>query len=216
MINYMKLGDEIAQSHFNKGEKPTLLLHSCCAPCSTYCLEYLTKYFDVTVFYFNPNITDREEYFLRAKEQQKYLDNVYKDSVKYVEGRYNPQEFFDMAKGLEDIPEGGKRCFLCYTLRLKETATLAKEKDFDYFTSTLSISPYKNSQRLNEIGFLIEKQLGQKYFPVDFKKNNGYKRSTELSNEYGIYRQDYCGCVFSKEETEKRRQERIKGSHIKY
>ena len=175
MINYMKMGDEIAQSHLSKGEKPTLLLHSCCAPCSTYCLEYLTKYFDVTVFYFNPNITDQEEYFLRAKEQQKYLDNVYKGSVKYVEGRYNTQEFFDMAKGLEEVPEGGKRCFLCYTLRLKET------------------------------GFSLEKQLGQKYLPVDFKKNNGYKRSTELSDEYGIYRQDYCGCVFSKEETEKRR-----------
>ncbi len=214
MINYMKMGDEIAQRHFNSGEKPTLLLHSCCAPCSTYCLEYLTKYFDVTVFYFNPNITDQEEYFLRAKEQQKYLDNVYKGSVKYIEGRYNPQEFFDMAKGLEGVPEGGKRCFLCYTLRLKEAATLAKQMGFDYFTSTLSISPYKNSQWLNEIGFSLEKQLGQKYLPVDFKKNNGYKRSTELSNEYGIYRQDYCGCVFSKEETEKRRKERARGKTL--
>lgn len=208
MINYMKLGDDIAQERFNKGERPSLLLHSCCAPCSTYCLEYLTKYFNVTVFYFNPNITDKEEYFLRAKEQQRYLSNVHKGSVKYIEGRYNPLDFFDAIKGLEDLPEGGKRCFLCYTLRLKETAKVAKENGLEYFTSTLSISPYKNAQWLNEIGISLEKQLGQKYLPVDFKKNDGYRRSTELSREYGLYRQDYCGCVFSKEETERRRKER--------
>lgn len=205
MINYRKMGDEMVEVFAKKGERPTLLLHSCCAPCSTYCLEYLTKYFDVTVFYYNPNITKSEEYYHRAKEQQKYLDEVYKGSVKYIEGKYETEKFFEISKGLEDVPEGGKRCFLCYTLRMKATALTAKEMGFDYFTTTLSISPYKNAQWLNEIGFALEKELRQKYFPADFKKKDGYKRSTQLSAEYGIYRQDYCGCVYSEEETKRKR-----------
>ncbi len=206
--NYQKLGKEII-STFAENQKPSLLLHSCCAPCSTYCLEYLTEFFKVTVFYYNPNITDEEEYLLRKEEQQRYIKEVYGQDVGFIEGDYEVEEFYSISKGKELLPEGGERCYSCYALRLGKTCEEALKGAFDFFTTTLSISPYKNAEWLNEIGFNLQKATGQKYFPADFKKNDGYKRSTELSKSFGIYRQDYCGCVFSKEEIENKRKNKI-------
>ena len=175
-----------------------MLLHSCCAPCSSYCLEYLTEYFHITIFYYNPNITDREEYDRRVQEQILLIGALpAKNPVSFIEGKYDTESFFQLAKGLEDQPEGGKRCIACYELRLREAAGYAMEHGFDYFTTTLSISPYKNAAKLNEIGERIGTEYGITYLNSDFKKRNGYKRSIELSGEYGLYRQDYCGCVYS-------------------
>lgn len=183
--------------------RPKLLIHSCCAPCSSYVLEYLTKYFDITVFYYNPNIYPESEYFFRVLEQEKFIDEAdFNKNVKLIKGEYNPQEFYDAVKGLEHIKEGGERCFKCYNLRLEKTAQLAKEKGFDYFTTTLSISPHKNAEVLNDTGERLALKYGVKYLVSDFKKRNGFKRSTEISKEYDMYRQDYCGCVFSKKERE--------------
>ena len=180
------------------GVVPTLLLHSCCAPCSSYVLEYLSQYFRITVFYYNPNIYPEEEYRMRVKEQQTFIQKLpAKYPVSFEEGRYDTERFYAIAKGLEQVPEGGERCFRCYELRLREAAELAKERNFDYFTTTLSISPLKNAEKLNEIGTRIAEELGVTYLQSDFKKKNGYKRSTELSKEYGMYRQDYCGCIYS-------------------
>lgn len=185
------------------------MLHSCCAPCSSYVLEYLTQYFDVTVFYFNPNITPAEEYFKRVDEQKRLLSEAeYPHSVDFIEGRYDSGEFFDISKGLEDLPEGGERCFKCYRLRLEEAARIAAEGEYDYFTTTLSVSPYKNAAKLNEIGEEMGKKYGVKYLYSDFKKKNGYKRSIELSLKYGLYRQNYCGCVYSKITAEKKNKEK--------
>lgn len=183
---------------------PTLFLHSCCAPCSSYVLEYLCKYFRITVFYFNPNISENAEYRKRV-EEQKRLIAAYNAAgkgypISIVEGDYEPARFFEMSKGLEDCPEGGERCFKCYDLRLRETAVRAKEQGFDYFGTTLTISPLKNARKLNEIGFDLEQEIGVTWLPSDFKKKNGYKRSIELSAEYDLYRQDFCGCAFSKAE----------------
>jgi len=189
---------------------PTLFLHSCCAPCSSYVLEYLCQYFRITVFYFNPNISESAEYQKRVEEQKRLIAayNAEKKgfSISVVEGDYAPERFFEMSKGLEDCPEGGERCFKCYDLRLRETARQAKERDFDYFGTTLTISPLKNAAKLNEIGFSLEKEVGVSWLPSDFKKKNGYKRSIELSAEYNLYRQDYCGCAFSKAERVRRKQ----------
>lgn len=182
--------------------KPKLLLHSCCAPCSSYVLEYLSKHFDITVLYYNPNIYPEKEYFFRENEQERFINQVFSNDVKFKKEEYNPDEFYTAVKGLEGIKEGGERCFKCYHLRLEKTAQIAKENNFDYFTTTLSISPYKNAEKLNEIGEALSEKYGVKYLVSDFKKKNGYKRSTELSREYNIYRQDYCGCVFSKAERE--------------
>ena len=184
-----------------------LFLHSCCAPCSSYCLEYLRQYFDITVFYYNPNITFPEEYRHRVEEQKRLIGemNARPDScgrISFVEGAYEPARFLEAARGLEDCPEGGERCFACYALRLSEAARTAAEGGYDYFTTTLSISPLKNAAKLNAIGEELARQYGVPYLTSDFKKKNGYKRSTELSREYGLYRQDYCGCVFSKRERE--------------
>ena len=179
------------------GEKKTLLLHSCCAPCSSACLEKLVDDFDVTVFYFNPNINESEEYYLRLNEQKKFLSQVYGDKVKLIEGRYKSAEFFEMAKGLEKIPEGGERCYKCYEQRLEETAKVAKENSFEFFCSTLSVSPHKNSDWINEIGERIGEKYGVTFLPSDFKKRGGYQRSVELSAQYELYRQNYCGCEFS-------------------
>ena len=178
--------------------RPSLLLHSCCAPCSSACLERLTPFFDVTVFYFNPNITESEEYYLRLREQKKFLQEAYGDKVGIIEGRYKSAEFFDIAKGLEKAKEGGERCYKCYSQRLKETASAAREQGFDYFCTTLSVSPYKNAEWINELGEKFAKEYGVKFLPSDFKKRNGYRRSVELSEEYGLYRQNYCGCIYSK------------------
>ena len=179
------------------GQKPKLLLHSCCAPCSTAVIERLKEYFNLSVFYYNPNIDDKEEYQKRLLEQKKFCD---KFSIEVVEGDYNVDEFYSAVKTLEDCPEGGKRCFKCYELRLKNTAIKAKELGYDYFTTTLSISPLKNADKLNEIGLMLEREFKVRYLPSDFKKRNGYLRSIALSKENGLYRQDYCGCSFSKKE----------------
>lgn len=183
----------------------TLLLHSCCAPCSSYCMEYLRQYFQITVFYYNPNISIEPEYQKRVAEQKRLIA-VYNQKnegypIKIIEGDYNPQEFFDIARGKEACPEGGERCFACYALRLRKTAMLAKEKKFDYFTTTLTISPLKNAVKLNEIGEMLAAEYDINWLCSDFKKKNGYKRSIELSAEYGLYRQNYCGCIYSKQDS---------------
>lgn len=180
------------------GYVPTLLLHSCCAPCSSYVLEYLSEYFFITVFYYNPNIYPEQEYVMRVREQQEFIRRFpAKHAIAFIEGAYDTERFYAMAKGMEYLPEGGARCFACYELRLREAGALARARGFDYFTTTLSISPLKNADKLNEIGMQIGAQCKVAYLQSDFKKKNGYKRSTELSREYGMYRQDYCGCVYS-------------------
>lgn len=184
----------------DKIEEPKkLLLHACCAPCSSYVLEAISKYFDITILYYNPNITSIEEYDKRYEEIKKFITQVkFINSVNVIDVGYNNQDFFNAVKGLEKEQEGGLRCFECYKLRMKKTAILAQELGYDYFTTTLSISPYKNAKYINEIGENLEKEVGVKYLYADFKKNNGYKRSIELSKKYNLYRQDYCGCIFSK------------------
>lgn len=186
-----------------EGTPPRLLLHSCCAPCSSAVLEYLSEHMAITVFYFNPNIFPEEEFLHRIAEQKRLISELpCKNPVEFIEHGWQEERFYAAVKGLENIPEGGERCFACYRLRLEETARLAAEKGFDYFTTTLSISPYKNADKLNEIGEELAAKYGVKHLPSDFKKRDGYKRSIELSAKYGLYRQDYCGCVFSKEERE--------------
>lgn len=200
-INYQTELEKIIEKHKKQGEIPTLLLHSCCAPCSSYVLEYLSEYFKITVLYYNPNIYPDEEYFKRVEEQKRFIDKLpSKNKIDFIEGNFDKKRFYETVKGKEHIAEGGERCFLCYELRLREAAEYATQGNFDYFTTTLSISPLKNAQKLNEIGLNLAKQYGIKYLVSDFKKKNGYKRSTELSQQYGMYRQDYCGCIFSKEE----------------
>lgn len=197
-INYQNQLDRIIEN-ISPENPPKLLLHSCCAPCSSYTLEYLSRYFDITVYYFNPNISPKQEFDKRFEEQKKLISQMpFKNSVTLVEGDYNYDDFLEIAKGLENVPEGGERCFRCYKMRLESTARLAKEQGFDYFCTTLSISPLKNSQKINEIGFEIEEKYGVKWLPSDFKKREGYKRSIQLSREYSLYRQNFCGCVFSK------------------
>ncbi len=181
---------------------PRLLLHSCCAPCSSYVLEYLSQYFEITVLYYNPNIFPEEEYRKRVAEQQRLIAELpTKHPVTFMEGRYQPEEFFAVAKGLEDVPEGGERCWKCFRLRLEETAKLAAAGGYDYFTTTLSISPLKNAQALNEIGQELATVYEILYLPSDFKKRGGYQRSIELSREYELYRQNFCGCVYSMRES---------------
>ena len=198
-INYQKELNKTLTGLVEEGRVPTLLLHACCAPCSSYVLEYLSDYFKITVLYYNPNISPRSEYDIRAEELKRLIDEMtFKHPVKLVVGEYEPEKFYAMAEGMEELPEGGERCFRCYYQRLIYTAKLAKEQDFDYFTTTLSISPLKNAAKLNEIGRELSKRYGVEYLLSDFKKKNGYKRSVELSVEHNLYRQNYCGCVFSK------------------
>lgn len=200
--NYQKELDQLIE-RMEEGKVPTLLLHSCCAPCSSYVLEYLSDYFSITDFYYNPNIYPEEENAKRMEELKRLIHELpVKYPIRFVAGRYQPEEFYQAVKGLEHIPEGGERCFACYELRMREAAKLAAEGGYDYFTTTLTISPLKNAQKLNQIGEKLEKEYGVKHLPSDFKKKNGYKRSVELSDRYGLYRQDYCGCVFSKRERE--------------
>ncbi len=198
MGNYQNLTDKIIEKE--KGNRPTLLLHACCAPCSSYVLEYLSNYFKITIFYYNPNIYPYEEYKKRYNEVLSLIKKMAPADVCVVEADYDNDEFEKFAKPMSNEKEGGPRCFKCYGLRLRKTAEYAKENKFDYFTTTLSISPYKNADKLNEIGESLEKEYGIKYLYADFKKKNGYKRSIELSKIYGLYRQDYCGCVYSKKE----------------
>ena len=195
-INYQKQLDETLENLHNA---PSLLLHACCAPCSSYVLEYLSRYFYITVFSYNPNIFPGEEYRKRVDEVGRLLaEQPAKYPVRLAEGRYDPERFFETVKGHEADPERGGRCTLCYRMRLRETAEYAKEHGFDWFTTTLSLSPYKDARRLNDIGAELEREYGVRYLHSDFKKRGGYLRSIELSRVYGLYRQNYCGCVFSR------------------
>lgn len=204
--NYQKELDKIIAYLEKENKVPTLLLHSCCAPCSSYCIEYLANYFKITIFYYNPNISLEEEYKRRVEEQKRLIASLpVKHPVDFIEGNYDTERFYKISKGLEQEREGGERCFLCYRLRLEEAVKTAKEGNFDYVTTTLSISPHKNATKLNEIGEELERIYEVQYLPSDFKKKNGYKRSIELSGEYDLYRQDYCGCIFSKQEAERRK-----------
>ncbi|MCH5250120.1 MAG: epoxyqueuosine reductase QueH [Lachnospiraceae bacterium] len=216
--NYQKELDNIIEG-LEKAEvknPPELLLHSCCAPCSSYVLEYLRPFFKITVFYYNPNISMEPEYLKRV-EEQKRLISAYNEALRsdvqselrcaaypidIIEGDYEPDKFFEAAKGLESCPEGGERCFACYELRLRKTSQIATDGQYDYFTTTLTISPLKNAAKLNEIGEKLENECGINWLPSDFKKKGGYQRSIELSKEYQLYRQNYCGCIYSKPERE--------------
>lgn len=200
-VNYQKELEKILKQLEEEARTPSLLIHSCCAPCSSYVLEYLSQYFKITVFYYNPNIYPESEYTKRILEQQKLIrDMNFKNPVSFLAGKYESDKFYQMAKGLEHLKEGGARCMKCFELRLGEAARQASAGGFDYFTTTLSISPMKNAQKLNEIGLKVGEEYGVDYLVSDFKKKNGYKRSIELSKEYGLYRQDYCGCEFSMQE----------------
>ena len=198
-VNYQKETDKIIDSITAQNAVPRLLLHSCCAPCSSYTLEYLSQYFAITVFYFNPNISPESEFEKRFAEQKRLIESLpAKNKIELIRGEYDYNAFLEIAKGLEDVREGGERCFRCYRMRLEQTAALAKEQGFDYFCTTLSISPLKNSQKINEIGFDVAEKYGVQWLPSDFKKREGYKRSIELSREYDLYRQNFCGCIYSK------------------
>ena len=209
-VNYQKELDALL-AKINKenectGSCPRLFLHSCCAPCSSYVLEYLSDYFEITDFFYNPNIEPEEEYRHRESELTRLISEMnLRHPVHFEAGRYDPSEYYESVKGLEHIHEGGERCFACYRLRMEEAAKHAAEGGYDYFTTTLSISPLKNASKINEIGQELETLYGVKHLPSDFKKKGGYQRSIQLSKEHGLYRQDFCGCVFSKHEREKER-----------
>ena len=203
-MNYQKELDKTLEKLTKEERVPKLLLHSCCAPCSSYVLEYLSQYFKITVFYYNPNIYPESEYTKRIWEQQKLIEELpAKHPISFMAGPYDKERFYEMASGLEHVKEGGARCMKCYELRLREAARIAKNAGFDYFTTTLSISPLKKAERLNEIGQRLCEEYEVEYLLSDFKKKNGYKRSIELSKIYGLYRQDYCGCEFSMENRDK-------------
>lgn len=198
--NYQKELEKIIDDNEKSGKVPRLLLHSCCAPCSSYVLEYLSNYFEITVFYYNPNISPAEEYEKRVEEQRRLIAELpARHPITLEVGVYEPERFYAQSRGYEDVPEGGERCFRCYRLRLEEAAKLAAAGGYDYFTTTLTISPLKNADKLNEIGEELEGIYQVALLPSDFKKKNGYKRSVELSAEHGLYRQNYCGCVFSRQ-----------------
>ena len=202
-INYQLELDKTIAYCKEQEKVPSLLLHSCCAPCSSYVIEYLSQFFRITVFYYNPNIYPDEEYVKRVAEQQEFIRRFpTKYPVRFIEGMFDKAKFYELVKGYEEVPEGGMRCFICYEMRLRKAAELAREKHFDYITTTLSISPLKNAAKLNEIGLMLAQEVGVRYLVSDFKKRNGYKRSVEISHEYEMYRQDYCGCIFSKKQRE--------------
>ncbi|MGN0696110.1 MAG: epoxyqueuosine reductase QueH [Oscillospiraceae bacterium] len=207
--NYGKETDKIIES-MSGDDKPTLLLHSCCAPCSSYVLEYLSPFFRITVLYYNPNIFPEEEYIHRINEEKRFIrefsekNGLPEEYISFAQIGWESEKFYEAVKGYEHIPEGGERCFRCYRLRLEAAAEYAKAHSFDYFTTTLTISPLKNAEKLNEIGEELSGIYDVRFLPSDFKKKGGFLRSTELSREYGLYRQDYCGCVFSKKEHDNR------------
>lgn len=208
-INYQQKLDEII-SQIDKTQKPSLLLHACCGPCSSYVIEYLSSYFDITIFYYNPNIYPPEEYYRRLDELKMFLPKfppAVQNQVKLVEEEYNPEDFYDAidiknSPELKSEPEKGERCRRCYAFRLKKAFDYAQQNNFDFFTTTLSISPYKDAEKINTIGYTFVQLTTTHYLPADFKKKNGFLRSTQISAEYGLYRQDYCGCIFSKENTQ--------------
>lgn len=197
-INYQKELEKIIADNIKNGKKPSLLLQVCCAPCSSYCLEYLHEYFNITALFYNPNIYPESEYTARESELLRLIDEFGFYDIKIMKVDFNPDEFYSTVKGYEDCKEGGERCKLCYRLRLEKTAKEAANNGFDYFCTTLSISPLKSAEALNTIGLDLEKEYGIKYLLSDFKKKEGYKRSIELSKKHNLYRQDYCGCIFSK------------------
>ncbi len=208
-MNYQKELEKLIERLEREREVPKLLLHSCCAPCSSYVLEYLSNHFEITVFYYNPNIFPENEYTKRILEQQTLISDMkVKHPVSFLAGNYDRDRFFQIAEGLEHLREGGERCFKCYELRLEEAAKIARDAGFDYFTTTLSISPLKNADKLNEMGIKLADKYGVQYLQSDFKKKNGYKRSIELSSEYGLYRQDYCGCEYSFRDRQKQKEGR--------
>ena len=208
--NYDKLMQEIIEKNQELEIVPTLLLHTCCAPCSSAVIERLSKYFRITVFYYNPNIEPLEEYLKRKEEQKRFLSEVTTPyPINFLDCDYEHEEFIQLSKGLENEKEGGPRCLKCYRLRLLKTALKAQEFHFDYFGTSLTVSPYKNAQVLNQIGEELQKKFNVKYLYSDFKKRNGYKRSTELSKDYHLYRQDYCGCSFSKAQREQEKKNDI-------
>lgn len=203
--NYDLIMEQEIKKIIKEGRKPTLLLHSCCAPCSCAVIEYLLQHFEITIFFYNPNITFEDEYKIRLEEQKDYLKKR-GYNIEVIEGNYNPKEdFFEKVKGLEKAKEGGERCFKCYNLRLEETALKAKELGFEYFSSVLSISPLKNAQWINEIGNSLAEKYQIKFLNGDFKKKSRYLQSVNISKEFNLYRQDYCGCVFSKMEREEKK-----------
>ncbi|MCI5944704.1 MAG: epoxyqueuosine reductase QueH [Eubacterium sp.] len=199
--NYQKELDRILSGlEKQSGEKPHLFLHACCAPCSSYVLEYLTRYFRITLFYYNPNITPETEYAKRIRELKRFIREAgYEKDVTFLEGEYRPERFFETVKGMEELPERSIRCYHCYYLRMEEAAKEAAKLHADYFTTTLSISPHKNADWINEIGQELAEKYHVPHLPSDFKKKSGYLRSIALSEQYGLYRQNYCGCIFSKE-----------------
>lgn len=202
--NYQRLMEEEIERNSSLGEKPTLLLHACCAPCSSGVLPVLVEHFKITLFFHNPNISPESEYNYRLEELERLVKEMGLSDIEIISPEYDEEEFLAIAKGREDLPEGGARCKDCYRLRLSATAEYAKEKGFDYFTTTLTVSPYKNAEYLNEIGKELSSDYGVKYLLSDFKKKEGYKRSCENSKKYGLYRQIYCGCVYSAEKAKER------------
>ncbi len=194
-MNYSIELEKIIKSNGDK--KPSLLLHACCAPCSSYVLEYLNSHFNITLFFYNPNIYPKDEYQKRLNELKRLVLEMELD-IKIIEADYEPNEFFEISKGLEKLPERGERCKRCYRLRIEKAAAQAQKGGYDYFCTTLSISPHKNAEWINEIGNELSYTYGIKFLPSDFKKKNGYIRSIELSRKYNLYRQNFCGCVFSK------------------
>ncbi len=204
-MNYDLICIDIMKKVSTEGKKKRLLLQACCAPCSSAVLERLATTFDITMLFYNPNITEEKEYRKRKEELQRFLHQKY-PNIKILDCSYDKEAFLEVTRGLEQEKEGGKRCYQCYLLRLQKTASLAQIHHFDYFGTTLSISPYKNSAWLNEIGKDLEEKYQISYLYADFKKHNGYQRSIELSKEYGLYRQDYCGCIYSKIEREKKKE----------
>lgn len=198
-INYSKLLESEIKKIQEKGYVPKLLLHSCCAPCSSYVIEYLSKYFDITIFYYNPNISPISEYLKRKEEQIRLINSIDTiNKLNIIDCDYDNDIYENKIRGLENEPERGNRCFVCFNLRLDKTASYAKELGYDYFATTLTVSPYKNSSLINEIGLKIQDIYDVNYLVSDFKKKDGYKRSIELSNKYNLYRQNYCGCKYSR------------------
>ena len=195
-INYQKKLEELIKT---LNEKPTLLLHSCCGTCSTEVISFLKDYFDITIYYYNPNIEPLEVYLHRKREQIRFLKEYKEAKIKFLDCDYDNDSFKQIAKGLESVPEGGARCNKCFYLRMQRTATIAKDNNFEYFGTTLTVSPHKNSEIINEIGEKVMKEYNIEYIYGDFKKNDGYKKSIEMSKAYNLYRQDYCGCLYGKE-----------------
>ena len=201
---YQKELDQILEN-LPENLPPRLLLHACCAPCSSYVLSYLAEYFSITILFYNPNITEQSEYEKRKAELLRLVSELdVKNPISVLEAPWDPDRFFTLSRGLEDCPEGGERCFACYRLRLEKTTQLARENGFDWFTTTLSISPLKNAVKINEIGEELAVQYGVRHLPSDFKKKGGYQQSIVLSKKYHLYRQNYCGCIFSQREAERK------------